>query len=190
VRARANRGFVQRGASSTEAKHTEVHGLRGRREPAGAVEERPHEAGGGRMSPLLPATAPRFRSVDEQSVLMKSICNGCLLAAMKRSSNMGKCPFCRTPASDNDQQIIAMMQKRVDAGDPKAMLNLGNQYSYGNFGPVKDVTKSLQLCERAADLGLKDAHYRLGFVYHFGVALRRTRPRRPGISRRQHWEDT
>mmetsp|Transcript_38393 Transcript_38393/g.86442 ORF Transcript_38393/g.86442 Transcript_38393/m.86442 type:complete len:188 (-) Transcript_38393:480-1043(-) len=112
---------------------------------------------------------------------LKLICNGCLLAAMKRSSNMGKCPFCRTPASDNDQQIIAMMQKRVDAGDPKAMLNLGNQYSCGNFGLVKDVRKSLQLCERAADLGLKDAHYRLGFVYHFGVALRRTRPRRPGI---------
>ena len=61
------------------------------------------------------------------------------------------------------------MQKRVDVGDPMAIFNLGNQYSEGGFGLMKDVTRGLELVERAADLGLKEAHYRLGFLYQFGV---------------------
>jgi len=62
-----------------------------------------------------------------------------------------------------------MMRKRVKVGDPEAMLNLGNQYITGDNGLVKNVTRSLELFERAADLGLKNAHYRLSYLYHFGV---------------------
>ena len=58
-----------------------------------------------------------------------------------------------------------MIQKRVDAGDPVAMLNLGNQYVDGGFGLEKDVARAVDLYERAAELGEKKPHFKLGFLY-------------------------
>ena len=61
---------------------------------------------------------------------MKEVCIGCILAAQKRG--MMDCPFCRTPTPRVDSQILPMVEKRVDKGDPLAMLFLGNQYQRGN----------------------------------------------------------
>ena len=87
---------------------------------------------------------------------MKKVCNGCILAAHKRG--MWDCPFCRAPTSRTDGQVLAMIQKRVDAGDPEAIHNLGCQYQYGRFGLEKDLTRAAELYERAAELGVKEAH--------------------------------
>ena len=57
VRARAARGFLQRGTAGAQAEHQEVRGVRRRGESAGAHEEGPHEVGGGRLPHLLPALA-------------------------------------------------------------------------------------------------------------------------------------
>ncbi|EJK60014.1 hypothetical protein THAOC_19704, partial [Thalassiosira oceanica] len=51
-----------------------------------------------------------------------------------------------------------MIQKRVDAGDPVAMYFLGSQYQAGLLGLEKDVTRAVELYERAAELSFEGAH--------------------------------
>ena len=111
---------------------------------------------------------------------MKLVCDGCILAARKRG--MDDCPFCRTPTPD-DSQVLAMIQKRVNAGDPVAICNLGNKYHYGQFGLKKDVAKAVELYERAAELGVKDAHYALGFLYDEGMDVEKDT-----VKATRHWE--
>ena len=98
---------------------------------------------------------------------MKTVCNGCTLASRKRG--MRDCPFCRTPTPTEDSQILAMIKKRVDAGDPVAIYVLGNAYQDGDYGFEKDVARAVKLHERAAEIGYKDAHYSLGVLYAQGI---------------------
>ena len=100
-----------------------------------------------------------------QTCCMKLLCNGCSLAARKRG--MTDCPFCRAPTPQSSR-VIAMIQKRADAGDPVAMFDLGQQYRFGKYGLEKDVTRAVELYERAAELGVKEAHYDLGLLYGEG----------------------
>ena len=98
---------------------------------------------------------------------VKEVCNGCVLAARKRG--MWDCPFCRTPRPTEGSQTLAMIQKRVDAGDPVAIYFLGIQYDYGRYGLEKDGARAVELYERAAELGEKDAHFSLGCTYDEGT---------------------
>ena len=98
---------------------------------------------------------------------MNLVCVGCVTAAWMRG--MKGCPFCRTPDPEDNSQTLAMMQKRADAGDPLAIWHLGNNYHYGQHGVEKDVTKAVELCEHAAELGCKEAHYNLGCLYGKGI---------------------
>ena len=98
---------------------------------------------------------------------MKKVCRGCILAARKRG--MKDCPFCRAPTPDYNSEAIAMVQKRVDAGDPKAIYQLGNDYCLGRYGLEKDVSRAVELYERAAELGLKGAHFSLGVLHDEGT---------------------
>ena len=102
-----------------------------------------------------------------QACCMKKVCNGCILAAMKRG--MRDCPFCRTPTPKTDSQTLAMIQKRVDKGDPVAIYNLGSQHEYGQFGLEKDMARTVELYERAAQLGVKEAHFNLGCLHDEGT---------------------
>ena len=97
---------------------------------------------------------------------MKEVCNGCVWAALKRG--MRDCPFCRTPVP-NESQSLALVRKRVDAGDPTANWFLGTKYEQGQYGLEKDVTKAVELYERAAELRVKGAHYNLGCLYREGT---------------------
>ena len=69
--------------------------------------------------------------VDEhaktKACCMKSVCDGCVLAARQRGIN-GLCEFCRTPVPTDDTSTLAMVQKRVDKGDAEAICCLGNTY--------------------------------------------------------------
>ncbi|EJK60475.1 hypothetical protein THAOC_19167 [Thalassiosira oceanica] len=96
---------------------------------------------------------------------VKLVCNGCVLAA--RKCGMWDCPFCRTPTPD-EKQTLAMIRKRVAAGDPVAIYFLGNKYCFGEYGLEKDVSGAVELYERAAELGVKDAHFNLGVMYAEG----------------------
>ena len=97
---------------------------------------------------------------------MKKVCSGCILEARKRG--MDDCPFCRTPTPDQSQ-VLTMIRKRVEKGDPAAIWFLGCQYEHGEYGLEKDVVMAVELYERAAELGAKDAHYSLGVLYDEGT---------------------
>ncbi|EJK66209.1 hypothetical protein THAOC_12891, partial [Thalassiosira oceanica] len=47
--------------------------------------------------------------------------------------------------------------------------NLASSYDFGWSGLEKDVTRAVELYERAAELGVKEAHYSLGCIYHEGT---------------------
>ena len=100
---------------------------------------------------------------------MKEVCNGCTWAAVKRG--MFDCPFCRSPMQEDESQVLARIQKRVDAGDPVAIFHLGTTYEHGEYGLEKDVTRAVELYERAAELGEKKAHYNLGVLYDEGIEV-------------------
>ena len=107
-----------------------------------------------------------------QVCCMKEVCNGCMLAAWKRG--MRDCPFCRTPDPTDEIQSNAMIQKRFDAGDPSAIWHRGTQYRFGRYGLEKDVTRAVELYERAAELGVNvGAHYSLGCLYDEGTDVGR-----------------
>ena len=133
--------------------------------------------------PICQLTLP----VDgKQSMLkmccMKEVCNGCVLAAVKRG--MSDCPFCRTTRPDKSQ-VLAMVRKRVDAGDPVAIWFLGSKYRFGEYGLEKDFTRAVDLYERAVELGLKEAHFNLGVLYDNGTDADKDTTRLSDITRRQ-----
>ena len=106
------------------------------------------------------------KHITFQVCCMKLVCNGCILAAEKRG--MRDCPFCRSPMPKTSQ-VVSMIQKRFDTGDPMAIWHLGNKYRTGDNGLEKDVTRAVELWERAAELGLKEAHNSLGCLYDEGT---------------------
>jgi len=106
-----------------------------------------------------------MRQTDLKACCMKRVCKGCVLAAYKRG--IKDCPFCRTTMPEKSQ-VLAMVRKRVDAGDPMAIYDLGTKYDFGEYGLVKDVTRAVELYERAADLGMNEAHHNLGVLYANG----------------------
>ncbi len=67
---------------------------------------------------------------------------------------------------------IAMLQKRVNEGDPLAMLALGTMYASGNK-VARDPVKALSLIQSAADKGLGAAQVYLGYIYGEGKLVPR-----------------
>ena len=130
--------------------------------------ERPEEDECPICNLLLPLDVKQSFS---KACCIKKVCKGCTLAARKRG--MKDCPFCRTHTPNNGSEILAMTQKRVDAGDPVAIYRLGCSYFYGLLGLEKDVAKAVELYERAAELGVKEAHYELGRLYDDGTDVQR-----------------
>ena len=112
---------------------------------------------------------------------MKKVCNGCILAAQRRS--MRGCPFCRTPRPTDDASTLAMVQKRVDRGDAEAITFLGGKYYHGELGLPKNVPQGIELWTEAAELGSLEACYNLGLVYYTGNGVEEDKPR--GI---RHWQ--
>ena len=112
---------------------------------------------------------------------MKTVCNGCDLAA--RQQGMTGCPFCRTPRPTDDAPIVAMIQKRVDKGDAAAITFLGLMYYQGRLGLVKDIPRAIEMWTEAARLGSVDAHHELGVAYYNGDGVEEDKPR--GI---RHWQ--
>ena len=97
---------------------------------------------------------------------MERICDGCILAAQKRG--MFDCAFCRTPITDDDSDVLAMVQARVAKKDPAAINTLGQKYHYGSLGLQKDMRRAVELWTEAAELGSIEALYNLGNAYFHG----------------------
>jgi len=103
----------------------------------------------------------------------KVICGGCEYAPVY--DNQGnkvdnkKCPFCRIPVPTlGGEEEIERDKKRVEAGDPIAIFNLGCDYLDGSCGQPQDYTKALELFHRAAKLGHIEAYCHIGNAYHRG----------------------
>ena len=62
-----------------------------------------------------------------------------------------------------------MIQKRSDVGDPLAVCERGYSYHHGQRGLEKDVARAVEMYERAAELGVKEAHFKLGCLYDEGT---------------------
>ncbi|EJK57473.1 hypothetical protein THAOC_22477 [Thalassiosira oceanica] len=113
---------------------------------------------------------------------MKSICDGCILAALRRGMN-DRCPFCRTTRPRGDASRLAMIQKRVHKKDVEALSFLGLKHYFGDLGLAKDVSRSIELWTEAAELGSVDAHRQIGHLYYYGRVVDEDKPR--GV---QHWQ--
>ncbi|EJK46282.1 hypothetical protein THAOC_35055 [Thalassiosira oceanica] len=107
---------------------------------------------------------------------MKSVCEGCTLAAQQRGI-YARCPFCRTPHPSDEASALAMIQKRVSKRDAAAIYQLGNKYGNGDLGLTMNVPRAIELWTEAAELGSVDAHYMLGVAYYYGYGVNVDKPR-------------
>lgn len=95
-----------------------------------------------------------------------SICDGCSWANILREKVEGlesKCPFCRHPAPDNQAKNYENNLKRVRAGDPAAMRQMGTfLQAKGDYGGA------FKHWQKSAQLGDVDAHFKLSGLYFQG----------------------
>ena len=102
----------------------------------------------------------------------KIICSGCI-HAVEMMDGEAKCPFCRVPTPESEEECIEMNMKRVEAGDAKAIYNLGCCYNDGEYGLPQDRAKALELFHRAGELGSASANNSIGYAYLLGEGVER-----------------
>jgi len=108
---------------------------------------------------------------QEKSTMMpccsKFICNGCEYANSiyeLEGCLQRKCPFCRHPVPDSEEETKRNMMKRVEANDPVAMRQMG-----GMRRREGDYDGAFEYWSEAAGLGDVGAHYQLSVVYREGL---------------------
>ena len=77
----------------------------------------------------------------------------------------------RTPTPKGDAAMLALVRKRVDAKDPKAMEFLAGAHCHAEYGLQHDSPRAMALWTEAANLGDLAAHCRLGFKYYHGYGV-------------------
>ena len=143
-----------------------------------------HERPEGDFCPIctLPIPLPMGKHSVFYVCCMKRVCDGCVVAARQRG--MGDtCPFCRTTAPKDHASRIAMVQKRIDAGDADAMEFLADSYYHGGLGLEKNGQRAIELRTKAAELGSNKAHFNLGRSYYNGYGVGQDQAKAVG-----HWE--
>jgi len=105
----------------------------------------------------------------------KVICSGCCHAPVY--DNQGnevdneKCPFCRTPWPESDEEANRRDKNRLEAGDPIEIFNHGMYYQNGRYGFPQDYTKALELFVQAGEFGYADAYCNIGNTYDNGEGV-------------------
>ena len=145
-----------------------------------------HDRPEGDFCPIctLPIPIPMNEHATVNVCCMKCICDGCVLASRQRGIG-GTCPFCRTPmpSKDDDASSLAMMQKRIDAGDADAIEFLARSYHHGEIGLEKNLERAIELWTDAAELGSIIAHYQLGVGLNHGYGVEQDKARAV-----EHWQ--
>ena len=110
-------------------------------------------------------------SIDEtkwtiNSCCCKMICKGCDYANKLREQEQGpdqRCPYCRDPLPDTDEELHQNYMKRAKANDPLAIFKMGlKRQEEGDYeGAIEYYTK-------AAALGDIGAHQNLSNMYYMG----------------------
>ena len=106
------------------------------------------------------------KKIVSHSCCCKQICEGCNYANMKREMEgrlEEKCPFCRKPLPETNEEINSQWMKRVEANDPVAMCRVGTE-RYNEA----DYKVAFEYMTRAAALGHVLAHYNLSVMYPEG----------------------
>ena len=121
-----------------------------RKQPAELEDEKlysqGHERPEGDFCPICTLPIPLPMAAHSVFVVccMKTICNGCNIAAQKRG--MADCPFCRTRYPDNDADALAMIQARVERRIPRLSMTLRRSTITGCLGCKR-------MCERQSIYG-------------------------------------
>ena len=100
------------------------------------------------------------------SCCCKRICRGCDFANKKREIEQSlepKCPYCREPLPENQEEGIQYLIKRAKAKDPVALLLMG-----GKCNREGHYEGAIQYYTKAAELGDMDAHFNLSLMYRGG----------------------
>jgi len=111
----------------------------------------------------------------------KTICSGCI-HAVHMVDDEEKCPFCRTPAPD-DEENIRRLKKRIELGDDVAIYGLGCYYSNRKYGLHQNYAKALELWHRAAEMGNIESYHNIGDAYLHGRGVQRDMKKA-----RHYWE--
>ena len=69
--------------------------------------------------------------------------------------------------------IVAIYELEIDAGNPRAMNDLGALYYGGDRGFEQDFTKAVRLYRMAAERGERHAQENLGYCYYYGRNMER-----------------
>ena len=106
-----------------------------------------------------------------QSCCGKVICSGCI-HAVQMMDGKAKCPFCRVPMSESDEELIERYTKRVEMDDVEAIYCLGCFYN-GELNFPQDRARALEFWHRAGELGNASAYYNIGNAYYLGNGVER-----------------
>ena len=93
--------------------------------------------------------------------------------AVEAEDNQIPCPFCRTPASVSDGEIVEELKKRAESDDAQAIYNIGCCYRDGELGLPRSNKKAIKLWLRAASLGHAAAYDNLGVLHDNGEGVER-----------------
>jgi len=99
----------------------------------------------------------------------KFICIGCSYANLIREMEQkieNKCPFCRHPIPESQEEGDRNFMKRIGANDPVALLEVGKRrYHEGDY------KSAFEYLSKAAEFGNVAAHYTLSVMYHEGEGV-------------------
>jgi len=118
---------------------------------------------------LLPLTLGNDLNV-ELVCCNKKICDGCFNAHQIKEDEeqvenpwlQDSCPLCRHHRPLSDAEVDAFTRRRIEANDPVALREVGNDGSV-----EEDYVKAFQYWSRAAELGDAEAHHHLGSVMYW-----------------------
>ena len=105
----------------------------------------------------------------------KVICSGCLHAPrydyLGNKVDNRKCPFCRAPYPDTEEEAVKQLNKRMEVDDAQAIGLLASYYREGKYEYPQDHTKALELFHQAGELGSTDAYNSIGYLYEHGEGV-------------------
>ncbi len=121
----------------------------------------------------LPLDQSKFRF---HSCCCKLVCIGCSYANLI-SNGDDRCPFCREPSVNVEEEHDKRVMKRVKVNDPNALLKMGTKrHEEGDYhGAFKYWAKAAE--------GNKGAHYNLSVMYDRGEGVEKDEEKKV-----YHWE--
>ena len=96
----------------------------------------------------------------------KVVCGGCYYANQQRATELlkSRCPFCRQPEPDSEEEQLQYIKKRIEANDSYAMKEMGLFCLHDR----EDHKSAIEYLSKAAGLGDASAHYQLAIMYNNG----------------------